>query len=74
MPKFDEITSCHFFPEQECWFPLTEDELKYALENWEEEVDGDILSQVPSEDSSICTNCLLSQVLHSLNRKMIKLN
>jgi len=63
MPKIDENTKCHFF-DMDCYYPIDENELKTLLEELEE---GDILSQVPSIDSSLCTNCLLSQILKKLS-------
>jgi len=68
MPRIDESTRCHFY-DIDCYYPINEEDLRLLLEELDE---GEILSQVPSMDSGICTNCLLSQVLdelHKINRK-----
>lgn len=64
MPRIDESTRCHFY-DIDCYYPINEEDLKLLLEELEE---GEILSQVPSMDSGICTNCLLSQVLDELHK------
>ena len=68
MPKFDEDTHCHFFPDEECKFLLTEEDMKHSLnsDDWEE---GDILANRPYEYTWTCTNCLLSRIIQKLNRK-----
>ena len=66
MPKFDENKNCHFFPENECQYPIPKETLEEALENWDEEEDGDTLYQIPLNDDQVCTNCLLSQLISNL--------
>ena len=60
MVRFDEKTKCHFFPEKECMYPISEDELKEALKEAQEE---EVIGQIPEIDSNFCTNCLLAQIL-----------
>jgi hypothetical protein len=62
MPKIDENTKCHFF-DQDCYHPLTEDEMKLALEEAEEK---DTIYAIPPIFDSQCTNCLLAQILDQL--------
>jgi hypothetical protein len=69
MPKFDENINCHFFPEDECIFPIPKEILEEALAHWDKEEDGNTLSQIPAIDDSMCTNCLLSQILYNISSK-----
>ena len=60
---FIEQTNCHFFPKEECRYPIPEDEFKAAIEEAEED---EIIGQIPGEDSPFCTSCSLAQLLFQM--------
>lgn len=62
MPKISEDTHCIWFPDEECQVQIPEDELKELME------DEDVreISQVPQPESTICVNCILTQILIQL--------
>lgn len=64
----DENTRCHFY-DIDCYYPINESELMLLLKEMDE---GDVISQVPSIDSGICTNCLLSQLLDEVQQLKVK--
>ena len=66
MPKFDENNTCHFFDE-ECQFPISEQLLMELLEEAEED---ELITQTPSKDDLICTNCLLATMIELLAKKL----
>jgi hypothetical protein len=65
MPKIDENRLCHFF-DQECFYPISEEEAKIALAEAEE---GEIISAIPPIYDSQCTNCLLAELITRLNER-----
>ena len=69
MPKLDENIKCHFF-EYDCAYPIPKDTLEEALENWDEEEDGDTLYRIPIIDDHMCTNCLLATLIELINIKL----
>lgn len=68
MPKIDESTKCHFF-EYDCVYPIPEKILRDALANWDDEIDGDTIYQIPLNDSNMCTNCMLATLIEIINLK-----
>jgi hypothetical protein len=69
MPKIDENIKCHFF-EYDCVYPIPKKDLEDALANWDEEMDGDTLHQIPVSDSAMCTNCMLATLIELINLKL----
>jgi hypothetical protein len=65
MPKLDENSTCHFF-ETECQYPIPEETLKESLM----EESADLITQIPSMDDPICTNCLLATMIELLAQKL----
>ena len=65
MPKLDENSTCHFF-KVECQYPIPEDTLKELLE----EEEADLITQIPTMDDPICTNCLLATMIDLLAQKL----
>ena len=65
----DENIQCHFF-DYDCAYPMPKEELDDALANWDEEIDGDTLYQIPISDSTMCTNCMLATLIELINLKL----
>lgn len=65
MPTFDEETKCHFFPDIECGFLISEEGLMNSLDDLDE---GDSLASRPYEYTLTCTNCLLAKILDSVKK------
>ena len=66
MPKFDENTICHFF-DDECQYPISE---QLLIEFLEEADEDELITQIPSKDGLICTNCLLATMIELMAQKL----
>ena len=60
--KFIEKETCHFM-DKPCPHKIDEDELKELMED----PDTGRVYDIPVEDSQICMNCLLAQLIEALN-------